>query len=57
MLVLIEGLEDLGFYRKRMAFSSEEAARIILDGKGAHADPVPADVFGQAADQFAAVRN
>jgi putative two-component system response regulator len=37
-------------YKK--AFPKEEAVRIILEGRGAHFDPVLADVFEQATDHF-----
>ena len=38
-------------YKK--AFSHEEAAQIIREGKGSHFDPVLVDVFEQVADLFA----
>ncbi|GHU06088.1 response regulator [Betaproteobacteria bacterium] len=36
-------------------FSTEEARRIIEDGKGSHFDPVLVDVFSKVADKFAEV--
>jgi putative two-component system response regulator len=42
-------------YKK--AFSHEEAAQIILEGKGSHFDPILTDVFEQVADQFRCIKN
>ena len=37
-------------YKK--AFSNEEAARIIVEGKGTHFDPWLVDLFEQLAESF-----
>jgi putative two-component system response regulator len=37
------------------AFSPEEAAKTILDGRGTHFDPVLTDVFGELSPQFAQI--
>jgi putative two-component system response regulator len=37
------------------AFSTEEAEKIIIDGKGTHFDPVLVEVFETVADKFAQV--
>jgi putative two-component system response regulator len=39
----------------KRAYAPEEAADIILKGRGAHFDPLLVDVFAKITDQFEAI--